>query len=282
MSAETLETTTVDAPTRRALPAVVVLGLREARRILRSPVSVVILAFLLATGGLGSVIDGFAFELPSASATYGFVIFMLTLYAGVLTYAAAHLVTSSSRRTGADRQLEASPTTERSRVGAMCLGVVFGPGLVAALALAGLALLGNDLISFDLGKAPLSGVELAQVGLTVVGGGVFGVMVATWLRFPGSLPLGLVVLIMGSVYVSKVGESVDLFRWLAPWVTARVWFDEVWTLAGSPSLHALYLLGLCALAVCGALLHQREGRMRWAVVSAVVLTLTVVAGGTQL
>ena len=271
----------VSTPSKVGLAPLLALGIREARRMLLSPVYLVTFGFIAATTGLETATGGPAVRFPSVTDIYDLGIFLLTLYSGLLTYAVAHLVTSSSRRSGADSQLGALPTTERSRTIALCIGVLLGPGLVVSGFLIGLALLGNGIDSYAPGEPPIGAVGLAQIGLCVVGGGVFGVLMATWLRFPGSLPLGLVCLVMTVVWLAAAGDSIPILRWLAPWVTFAQWVDESWTTMGSQSWHLLYLAGLCSLAICGALLHQRAGRGGWLGVTAVVLLGTAVAGATS-
>lgn len=280
MSIEVVAQGVVEAPAGRLpLPPVVVLGRREGRRMLTSPVYALMLLLVVTMGGLQSVSGDLLGELLSAENVYGGVSYFLLLYAGVLTYAAAHLVTSSARRARAEAGLAASPLGSRGRGAGLCLGVVLGPGLVAvALALV-LAVIGADLVIVG-NDGALSGAELAQLPLLVVGGGLFGVLTATWLRFPGSLPLGLVVLVFGTG-VLAASDSTTV-PWLAPYTSAEDWWDAAWAGTGSHAWHAVYLAGLCGLAACGVMLHEPEGRRRWLAVSAVVLAATAAAGAAQL
>jgi hypothetical protein len=270
----------VDTIRRRlAFPTPVALGMREGRRILTSPVYLAVALLILLTSGV-ETLDGNLLEAAtSAESWYSTITLIVLLYAGLLTYAAAHLVTSSARRTGAERMLEASPVGVRSRSGGQCLGVVLGPGIVTAALAVLLAVLGVDLV-IVLDDGALSVAELAQMPLVVVGGGLFGVLTATWLRFPGSLPAGLVALVMGSAWLSSEGSTTR--PWFAPYTSAESWLDSPWTRTGSHAWHAGYLAGLCALAVCGVMLREREGRLRWGVVSALVVVATVLAGAAQL
>jgi len=257
------------------------LGRREARRMLLSPVYGLVMLVIVASMGLGSAVRGL--RLPSATTAYEFLLFVSLLYAGLLTYMAAHLVATSSRRTHADRQLAASALSTRTRGGALCLGVVLGPGLVAALAVAVMAWLGADLAT-PVDGAPLSIAELVQIVLMVVGGGIFGVMVATWLRFPGSMLIGLVSLVFATLFLGDPdGGGVDqAVPWFAPYSTAPSWLDASWAAMGSQSWHAAYLAGLCALGVCAVMLRRREGRGRWLAISSLVVLATGVVGWAQL
>jgi len=270
----------VSRPHRTVAP-VAALGWREARRMLRSPIYLAVGAFLVLTMGLGAVMD-LSLSLPSAAAVYDGVLYLTALYGGLLTYMAAHLVTSSSRRTHADRQLAASPLAGRARGSGLCSGVLFGPGGVALCLVLLLAWMGSFVTLTDVPADSVIEVfslaELSQVLLTVIGGGLFGVLTATWLRFPGSLPIGLVVLVFGT----GVLFDPDRAPWFSPWISSPSWTDEAWTLSGSQAWHAVYLLGLCLMAVCGVMLREREGRMRWLWISALVFAATAAAGLAQL
>ncbi|HVQ87016.1 MAG TPA: hypothetical protein VMT88_02435 [Actinomycetes bacterium] len=291
MTAATATPMPVSTSSRRLSIPVVTLGRREAKRILVSPIYLAIALFLLATSGLRTAVE-LKFDLPTAAATYEFVIYLTALYAGLLTYMAAHLVSTSSRRSHADRQLAAAPMGTRLRSGGLCLGVVLGPGAVALGLMVLLAWLGTFVSATDGASSvladasstqPFSVAELAQVFLTVIGGGLFAVLVATWLRFPGSLPIGLVVLVFGTAFLLDPDRSpVNTLPWLAPYISASDWTDEPWALSGSQTWHVWYLLGLCGLAVCGVMLREREGRLRWLFISAAVLLLTGLVGWAQL
>ncbi len=274
--------TTERAATGASWLAVLQLGWREGRRMVLSPVMLLIFGFFMLMGGVEVVAEGRNFSLPDRDTAYEFIFFVFALYAGLLFYIACHLVASSARRTKAEGQLAASPLSSRARSAGLCAGVVVGPGLVALIAMVLLALLGNDVVLSN-GQGAASIVELLQLALTVVGGGLFAVMCATWLRFPGSLPLGLIVLIFGTGAVLSAADRdpVNTWPWLAPYVTAHSWLDDPWTLSGSQAWHAVYLIGLCALAACAVMLREREGRRRWLFISAGVLVATGVAGALQ-
>jgi hypothetical protein len=130
---------------------------------------------------------------------------------------------------------------------------------------------------------PVSGAELVQIMLVVIGGGLFAVMVATWLRFPGSLPLGFVALTFGTLWMLNAERlPINTWPWFAPYLSSYEWSDAVWSLQGSHTWHAVYLAGLCALAFCAVMLREREGRLRWLFISAAVLAGTAAAGALQL
>ncbi|MEO8106255.1 MAG: hypothetical protein ABI720_02965 [Actinomycetes bacterium] len=264
--------------------AMAILGMREGRRIIVSPVFLLVLGFFLLMGGVEAVAE---VKVPSASTLYDVITFFSALYLGLLVYISTHLVTSSARRTKAEPQLAASTLSARQRNVGLSLGVLFGPGLLALVLMVTAALIGNTLAltgfdGFDR-EPPAAGITLVQLGLTLIGAGLFAVMWANWLRFPGSLPLGLVVLVVGTVWLANGDRApLNTWPWFAPYITAPEWFDEPWALTGSQHWHAAYLVGLCALAFCATMLREREGRARWLLVTGAVLAATAVAGGLQL
>jgi hypothetical protein len=248
------------------------LGLREGRRMLLSPAVLLIVGWAVLMTGIDAAVNLSTASLPTRGELYEGLSWLFALYAGLVFYIACHLVASSARRTKAEGQFSASPMSPRMRSAALCVGVLVGPGLLAAAVMVVLALLGGS----------MSVAELAQIALTVVGGGMFAVMCATWLRFPGSLPLGLVVLVFGTILMSDAGRApINTWPWFAPYITAPDWSDEVWALMGSQAWHAVYLAGLCALAFCAVMLREREGRLRWLAISAGVLAATAAAGALQ-
>lgn len=261
--------------------AVLVLGWREGRRMVLSPVLLLVFGFFMLMAGVETVVEA-KLSVPSRASAYGFIFFIFALYAGLLFYISCHLATSSARRTKAEGQLAASPLSSRARSAGLCVGVVLGPGLLAIVAIGALALLGNDVALTD-GKSAVSFAELAQMVLIVIGGGLFAVMCATWLRFPGSLPLGLVVLVFGTGWMLDPDRApINTWPWFAPYLSSYEWSDAVWSLQGSHAWHAVYLAGLCALAFCAVMLREREGRLRWLLISAGVVAATAAAGALQL
>ncbi|MFL6071648.1 MAG: hypothetical protein ACJ72Y_10250 [Actinomycetes bacterium] len=270
---------------RSSWRAIVSLGIREGRRMLQSPVVLALVGFVVLMAGVRTIGESLL-ALPTARGVYDGITFFTALYLGLIAYMAAHLVTSSARRTGADAQLAASALSERQRNVGLCLGVLFGPGLLGALLMVTAALLGNGLELTSVGgfntEPPMAGVFLVQLALLLVGGGLFGVMWATWLRFPGSLPLGFVVLVFGTGWLSDGDRSpVHSWPWFAPYITLPSWADESWAQYGSHYWHTVYLVGLCALAFCATMLRSRDHRNRWVIASGAVLTMTCVVGAVQ-
>jgi len=263
--------------------AILQLGLREGRRMVLSPVVLLVLGFMALMGGVNVAPQLTDPSLPSRSEAYDLIFFIFALYTGLIFYIACHLVASSARRTKAEGQLQASPLSSRARSAGLCVGVVIGPGLVAVVGMVTLALLGNDITWVYGSQQPVGIAELVQLALTVIGAGMFAVMCATWLRFPGSLPLGLVILVFGTILMSDAERApINTWPWFAPYIASPDWIDDAWTLMGSQAWHAVYLAGLCALAFCAVMLREREGRARWLVISAGVVAVTAVAGAVQL
>ena len=275
------------AVTRSTWMAVTELGLREGRRMVTSPALLLLLAFVILMGGVETVAER-ALSMPTARGVYDAITFFTALYLGLLVYMAAHLVTSSARRTGAEPQLAASALSARQRSAGLCLGVLFGPGCLALVLMVAAALLGNDLVAsnadgFGPDEPPMGVVFLVQLGLLLIGGGLFGVMWATWLRFPGSLPIGFLVLVFGTAWlVNPDSTPLHTWPWFAPYISVPSWFDEPWTAYGSHYWHTAYLVGLCALAVCATMLREREHRVRWLGISAAVVVATGIVGAVQL
>ncbi len=261
--------------------AVLLLGWREGRRMVLSPVLLLVFGFFMLMAGVETVVEA-KLSMPSRVGAYDFIFFIFALYVGLLFYISCHLITSSARRTKAEGQLAASPLSSRARSAGLCVGVVLGPGLVGLVAMVALALLGNDVALSD-GKSAVSVAELAQMVLIVIGGGLFAVMVATWLRFPGSLPLGFVALMFGTLWMLNDERApINTWPWFAPYLSSYEWSDAEWSLQGSHAWHAVYLAGLCGLAFCAVMLREREGRVRWLFISAGVVAATAAAGALQL
>ena len=127
MTTETISQPAVGVTWSGRSAPLLTLGRREAKRMLKSPVYIILAALVFLSAGLDSFGGGFPTKGPTAAAVYEGLLYFLALYAGLLTYIAVHLVASSSRRTHADRQLAASAMSPRARLGGLCLGVALGP-----------------------------------------------------------------------------------------------------------------------------------------------------------
>ena len=184
---------------------VATLARREARRTVRHPVNLVLLAYFIVLGGVQAVDSG----LSANEAVPDFVRLLGLLWLGPATFFTANLIASSARRAHVESQLAATPTTEQARTLATCLGVL-GPTAAAAGVAVVVWLVGHS------GGAPTgvqSPAELAVIPLCVLGGGLLGVAAACWLPWRGA---PLIVFVAAFAWVVAVLDRGDL-RWTAPW-----------------------------------------------------------------
>ena len=249
---------------------VATLARREARRTVRHPVNLVLLAYFLVLGGVQAVDSG----LSANEAVPDFVRLLGLLWLGPATFFTANLIASSARRAHVESQLAATPTTEQARTLATCLGVL-GPTAAAAGVAVVVWLLEHS------GGAPTgvqSPAELAVIPLCVLGGGLLGVAAARWLPWRGA---PLIVFVAVFAWVVAVLDRGDL-RWTAPWSMTTAYSNELWPGGGSHPWHAVYLLGLALLAGVAALLRHPSYRRPLLMLGAVLLVGTVAAGVAQL
>jgi hypothetical protein len=100
-----------------------------------------------------------------------------------------------------------------------------------------------------------------------LGGALLGVLTGRWLRFPGASAVVAVALIvvslLGQVPLFETGSSE--WRLWVPWAMFHSGTNEDGTVtlfAGNPAAYLGYLLVLGALAVLGAMWHDRTARTR--------------------
>ena len=256
MSAVVTAADRVAAPRFVPARAVVLLGWREARRMVSSPVYLLILGGLLVVHGM-STVDGRA--IPSRADIQAAIEAML-VYGALATLFAVSLVATSARRTGAESQFGAAPLDPQLRTLATGLGVLLGPTAVAAVLTAGLAYLQHG-VGQPLHEV-FTGWEYVQLPLSWLGIGMLGVAVARWLPWPG-VPLAVLVGLIGwTVASAKLIHNSEAGGYLMPYViSSRDAFDlGIGTPNGQLGWHAGYLLGLCLLALAAALLRQRRDR----------------------
>jgi hypothetical protein len=238
----------------------------QARRMVRHPVVLVGLAWVVVAMGFGS--PGTPYE------EYSGVTGLVAFFIGPLAFFAANLVASSERRSGADDWTGALSMPERDRTLAL---------LVAALAPAGLAAVLNlvlyAVVAVDGVVMPIAWTHVASVPLTVLGGAVLGVAVARLLPWPGMALLVMVGLVSFNVWVSTVEDYLGFYVDFAQWEGG----DEVPLMEpGNGSLHLVYLGSLVALAACGALLRDVRRPVIPFVLGGGFGALVLVAGTLQL
>lgn len=260
------------------------LARREAWRLVTSPAILVMAVYFLLIGGVGAVQDWREFVDRSVWAE--FIAYVCLLLLGPVTYISAHLVASSARRSGAGPQIDAAPMDGRRRDLALCLGVFIGPAAVAL----GLALVGAWLASGVVFTDPdgptivdWSVTDVAQVPALVLGAGILGVVVARWLRFPGSLLVGFVG--MCALTLWMMAPPLPATRPWFSWIALISWFSDVdAALTPTPSMawHATYLVAWSWVGVCAVALHHPEGRRPWLVGLGLGVILLAGAGVAQL
>ncbi len=259
------------------------LARREAWRLVTSPAILVMAVYFLLLGGVGAVDDWRA--LMDRSVWAEFIAYVCLLLLGPVTYISAHLVASSARRSGAGPQLDAAPMDPRRRDLALCLGVLIGPGGVAL----GLALLGAWLASgvgFTSTDGPTivewSATDVAQIPVLILGAGILGVVVARWLRFPGSLLVGFVGMCALTLWMMSPPWPATQ-PWFS-WFAIIPWFADVPARIPTPSMawHAVYLLAWSWVGVCAVALRHPEGRRPWLAALGVGVILVAGAGVAQL
>ncbi len=259
-------------PSRPAL-AVVTLGWREGRRILTRPVYVIIV--------LGPLLGGVSSAEARSGAVVQRLLVILLTYGALATLFAVSLVATSARRTGAEATFGAAPLDPQLRTLATGLGVLVGPVAVASLLTLALALVEQSGAKLE---ATFSGWEYMALPLTWLGAGLLGLVLARWLPWPGVPLAALVILIAWTVWGAILLNSGSSFGFLMPYVISAeelgfgTTSDE-----GHLGWHAVYLLGLCLLALAAALLRHRPLRQRAVVGFGVVAAfLTVSAAWLQL
>ncbi len=207
---------------------------------------------------------------------FGFIDTTPTVMPGLFALLAGSLLASRDHRAGTDELLTPLPGQAFVRVAAMCLACLAPAALTLVLVLAVHA------VQLQLGfyvESPGLG-HLTQGAVTVLGGGLFGVMVGAWTPTRSAALLALVVMVVVNLAVASNGWP--LFALLVEWsvyVPAGGW---VGLRAGSPGWHVVYLLGLCGLAACAALLRVAPRRTPVFLAAGVSLALAVASGIGQL
>ena len=261
------------APVRSLVP---VLALQEARRLMRHPVTVLGFAiYVVATVSTVIVDQG-----PrSAFETVGMV---LTFYPGVLMILAGTLLATRDLRAGSGEVLGPLPGRHEERVKAMALAS-FAPALVG---LAANVTLHVCYLAWDRYAAVPDGVpevwHLLGAPVTILGACLFGIMLGTWAPSRVTAVIGLVGMVVATLFV----ESRPDIRLLSPALGWAEWglYPSDWAglVPGSPSMHVLYLLGLCGMAAAAAWVRVADRRTAPVVLGLVSLATAVAAGLLQM
>lgn len=264
--------------------AILVLGLREARRMLTSPGYLLLMGLVLTIG----LPDGVA---PDRAGGYQLLDSVLAV-GGLATLFAVSLVATSSRRSGAESMLAAAPLDPESRARATALGVVLGPVAVAVVLTIALAAVGRGLDpprshpEAGTDGATYGGWEYLALPITWLGAGLLALAAARWLPWPGvPLAVGIGLIFWVGAGEGQFDEEADHDHpvgYLIPYVVTRHQAGLLSSQAqGNLAWHAAFLVGLCLLALTAVLLRDRR---RPAVLGLGLLAaaLTVTAGWLQL
>ena len=240
----------------RRWPAVRDLARVEARTLFRHPLLFAGGALALLSIGIGGTSDGARayFELTGAGAS--------GLYLPPLLFLAAHLDATRARRARTEEMLDTAATTIVDRTLASCLAG--GYVAVAVFAAVVAAAVGYRIAGVDLPHDPGS-FELLLLPMSALGAVTLGTMVGRWLPWRGvGVPFLILLIVVTGLLVGDAGPGAPLF---ASYTELVHWEEtgHVSIPAHIPAAHALYLLGLDAMAVVGAVLRDSRTRAWWAI-----------------
>jgi uncharacterized membrane protein len=258
------------------------LARREAWRMLTSPAVAVLAVYFVVVGGVESVTD---FSNLTRAMFAEILEVLILMFVALAVFPAVHLTATSARRAGAEAQLAATPTDALRRDMSLCLGVLLGPvALALALALLG-AWVATGVVQGPLDEPqidPWTATDVLQWPALAMGAGILAVVVARWLRFPGSLLLGFVGMVFVTVWT--VGEGGTTIPWLS-WFTVNSSnspVDTVLVPSDSIAWHTAYLFSWSVVGVCAVGLRQSERRRSWLIAIGLAAALVVATGLLQL
>jgi hypothetical protein len=259
------------APVGSVAPA---LARREVVRLLRHPFMVLGFGLYAMTTGYSLFVD------TSATTAFSLIDSMPSFYPGVFTILAGSLVASRDHRAGTGELLSPLPGRALERVLALCLACLAPAALMLLLTLVlHTVYLQQGVYVDEPGIA-----HLTQGAVTVLGGSLFGVMVGTWAPTRSAALLALLLMVFANFWLNAdegpenlLGLSIGWGEWGSD--DGRVWGGLA---PGSPAWHVAYLLGLCGLAACAALLRVAHRRTPVLLASVTSLAVAVVGGIGQL
>lgn len=258
------------------------LGRREAWRMLTSPALAVLGLYFVLVGGVEFVTD--AASLTRAMFAEILEVLLL-MFVALVVFPAVHLTATSARRAGADAQLAATPMDELRRDLALCLGVLLGPAAAAlVLALLGAWVAGGVVQGpFDEPQIePWAITDILQWSAMALGAGILAIVVARWLRFPGSLLVGFVAMVFLTTWtVGEGGATLPWFTWYMV-EASNSSADTVLVPTASIAWHTVYLFAWSAVGVCAVGLRKAERRRPWLIAFVLAAAVVVAAGFLQL
>ncbi len=251
----------------RGLPVWLPLGLVEARRLARHPVT--LLGLCLSLYFLTAQFWGVLPVLQRDDATVGAS--LLPLAAGTLL--AAHISTLRGRRHGTEELFASTGAAERTRTLAHLVAAV-GPTGVAVVVVVGWLAAARGV--GGVGTPNLA--ELAAGPVIVALGAVIAVAGARRLPHPLSGPLLLLALALGQAWPNLFGLGTDsaIAPLLSPWLMVDTPKPGAITDLRPAAAHLLYLLGVVGLVGVAAL--ARRGRRPQLILSGALAVAITVSG----
>lgn len=260
--------TSTDSSLNTAGPSVAAMARIEAGRLARNPF------FLLANlVSLGFVVL-FAVQATDAEPPSDLLSWPVipAFFVGLTSLV---LMARQTRSTEAAAEaMHAAPGTEAQRTLALALAcfVPFLHGVLFILAEVALAAAKSP-DPQEWWFATLADVEVwvilvALAPVACLGGGLLGVLVGRWLRFPGAAAVVVVLLVVGCMLGMYPSEETShpVLRLFAPWASFHSGTNEEdgtqVMYGGSPYFYLAYICCLCAAAVIAAMWHDRVARTR--------------------
>ena len=264
-------TPTVVVRVPRNWPTIRALGTGEVRRLFSHPLVLIGVALGILSVGLSPGDEAEAYYSLTGNGAAG-------LYLPTMTFLAATLIAARARRNHTTDLLASTPANNVDRTLALAVtGVLAAVAVLAGLLLAYAA---YRVFGVEIRRNP-GPLELLPLPLTVLGSVTLGSMIGRWLPFRGAGPLVLFGLVTLSTYLTgDTGHpSTQYFATFVEFQPSdggnvAVPFHLI---AG----HDLYLLGLDAMAVIGAVLHDSRS-LRWWVAGFCAVVFTAAMGAWQI